>query len=90
MQPFSNDFPVELLYSHILKKDGHEGLQQNLDYQWHQENENTPDIHYKYLDISFGVLTSFSRQFPPNVSTSMYKRGAVPNISWSKNVVILA
>ena len=38
----------------------------------------------------FDVLTSFSHQFPPNVSTSTYKRGAVLNFSWSKNAVILA
>ena len=36
----------------------------------------------------FDVLMSFSRQFPPNVSTSTYKREAVPNFSWSKTVVI--
>ena len=34
--------------------------------------------------LIFDVLTSFLRQFPPNVSTSMCKRGAKPNISWSK------
>ena len=31
-----------------------------------------------------------SHQFPPNVLTSTYKRGAKPNISWSKHVAILA
>ena len=42
------------------------------------------------FDVIFDVLTSFSRQFLPNVSTSTYKRGAVLNFSYSKNVVILA
>ena len=37
----------------------------------------------------FDVLTSFPYLFPPNVSTSTYKRGAVPSFSWSKIVVIL-
>ena len=36
------------------------------------------------LDVIFDVLTLFSRQFPPNVSTSTYERGAELNISWSK------
>ena len=40
------------------------------------------------FDVIFDVLTSFSHQFLPNVSTSTYKGGAVPNFSWSKNVVI--
>ena len=39
--------------------------------------------------VIFYTLTSFARQFLPNVSPSTYKRGAVPNFSWSKNVIIL-
>ena len=39
-------------------------------------------------DVSMTILTSFltpfSHQFPPIVSTSAYKRGAIPNFSWSK------
>ena len=34
-----HDFPVELLHGHVLKRDGREVPQQNLDYQWHQEKE---------------------------------------------------
>ena len=35
-------------------------------------------------DVSMTILSSFVRQFSPNVSKSTYKRGAEPNISWSK------
>ena len=35
-------------------------------------------------DVSLTILTSFSCQFPPNVSMSTYKRAGEPNISWSK------
>ena len=42
------------------------------------------------LNVIFDVLTSLSPQFPPNISTSTYKTGAVPNFSWLKNVVTLA
>ena len=42
------------------------------------------------FDISMTILTSFSRQFLPSVLTSANKKGAIPNFSWSKNVVILA
>ena len=34
-----------------------------------------------FLRHIFDVLTSFSRNFLPNISTSTYKRGAVPNFS---------
>ena len=34
------------------------------------------------FSVIFDILTSCSCQFQPNVSTSMYKRGAEPNISW--------
>ena len=44
--------------------------------------------HFWRSDVIFDVLTSFSRQFPPNVSTSTYKRGAV--LSLIENIVILA
>ena len=49
------------------------------------EGYNTTLLH----DVSIIVLTSCC-QFPTNVSMSTYKRGALLNFSWSKNVVILA
>ena len=56
----------------------HEGVQDDTR-AWRQYE----DFEVSF-DVIFDVLTSFSRQFPQNVSMSTDKRGTEPNIYWSK------